>query len=115
MAKGGARKGAGRKKAQHTIKTEKSREYFINRISAELDPIITAQIEASKGMWFEEVNAKGERIRVYKKGPSLQTGEFLLNHFAGKAREAIELTGKDGKELKPTVIFIPKDVEKEVD
>ena len=90
MAKGGYRPGAGRKKGFNAIKAEQARAYVIERITKELDSIITAQIEAAKGMYIEEVDEKGERIRVFKKEPNLRTGEFLLNQNIGRSKETIE-------------------------
>jgi|SRR3989344_6601336 len=93
MAKGGYRPGAGRKKGFNAIKAEQARAYVIERITKELDSIITAQIEAAKGMYIEEVDEKGERIRVFKKEPNLKAGEFLLNQNIGKSKETIETHG----------------------
>lgn len=95
MALGGKRPGAGRKKgskATHTVEREKAREYLINRIAEELNPIVTAQLEAAKGMYVEELNDKGERIKVYRKLPNLNTGEYLLDQGAGKATETVDVT-----------------------
>src|SRR3990167_303374 len=95
MALGGKRPGAGRKKgskAGHTITSEKARAYVIARIAEELEPIMTAQIEAAKGIYIEELNEKAERIRVYKKAPSLSAGEYLLDQGAGKATETVDVT-----------------------
>ena len=88
--KGGRPRGS---KASHTIKAEQARAYVIERITKELDSIITAQIEAAKGIYVEEVNEKGERVRVFKKEPNLKAGEFLLNQNIGRSKETIETRG----------------------
>lgn len=100
MPRGGKREGAGRKKEKRTIQSEKAREYLINRIAAELEPIVTAQIEAAKGMWIDELDPNGERIRVYRKLPDLKTGEYLLNQEVGKPAESLDITTQ-GEKLNP--------------
>ncbi len=93
MALGGKRPGAGRKKGvrlQRTIEREKAREYMIERIAQELAPIITAQIEAAKGVWREEV-MDGEKVRIYQKAPDRQAGEYLLNQAAGRPKGSVDL------------------------
>lgn len=82
---GGKRNGSGRKKGFKAFEAEKGREYVINRIKAELEPILTAQIEAAKGLCV--LNNKG---KVYTKEPDLKTGEYLLNQLIGKATQTIE-------------------------
>lgn len=92
MAKGGKRPGAGRKpgvKASHTIASENARAYAIQRITKELDPILTAQIEAAKGMYVET-----DKKIVYQKSPDLKAGEFLLNQNIGRPKETMEVQGE---------------------
>lgn len=101
---GGKRPGAGRKKAQHTIATEKMREFLVNKIAEEMEPILQAQIDAAKGISFEEVDKDGNRINVYKKLPDTKAGEYLLNQGVGKPKETTELTGKDGGPVQVTGI-----------
>lgn len=87
---GGKRKGAGRKKghkASHTIQTEKAREYVIQRITEELEPIMTAQIEAAKGLYF--IGKEGQV--VYQEKPDITAGKNLLDQTIGKAKETVEL------------------------
>lgn len=95
--KGGRPKGS---KTTHTVKTEQARAYVIERITKELDPILTAQIEAAKGMYVEEVDEKGEGIRVFRKEPNLKTGEFLLNQNIGRSKETIETHGMPMLDMK---------------
>ncbi|TAJ12885.1 hypothetical protein EPO56_03610 [Patescibacteria group bacterium] len=95
---GGRRLGAGRKKAQHTIATEKAREYLIKEIAKNLEPIITAQIEAAKG-----ISHIGKQGRIYTELPNTKVGEYLLNQVAGKAAMSVEV---QGKEEQPFIIVI---------
>ncbi len=83
---GGKRAGAGRKKAQHTIATEKAREYLVKMIVKNLEPIVNAQIEAAKGISY--VAQKG---RIYTQLPNTKVGEYLLNQVAGKAAMNVEM------------------------
>jgi len=95
MARGGKRPGAGRRKgskASHTLSAEKAREYLISEVIKDLEPIVTAQKEAARGMWVEETDIHGNRIRVYKLKPDLKTGEYLLNQTVGKPKETMAVT-----------------------
>jgi len=85
---GGKREGSGRKKAKHTIASEKAREFLVNSIIENLSPIVSAQIDAAKGLSYS-----GKDGKVYTKLPNTKVGEYLLNQMAGKARENIELGG----------------------
>jgi hypothetical protein len=87
---GGKREGAGRKKAGHTVAAEKAREYLITAIAEQLGPIVSAQIEAAKGLFYE-----GKEGKVYTKIPDVRVGEYLLNQIAGKAKEKVEEVPKD--------------------
>ena len=86
---GGKREGAGRKKAQHTIETEMLRARMIEKIAKDFDPIIDAQIESAKGLWYED-----EGKKVYRMKPDTQTGQYLLNQSAGKAKDTVDLNTK---------------------
>lgn len=93
MARGGYRPGAGRKKGSkgtHTLAADKAREYTIQRVTSELDPILTAQIEAAKGMYVE---VKGKK--VYREKPDVQAGKYLLDQTIGKAKETVAVEGLD--------------------
>ena len=76
---GGKRAGAGRKKARHTIASEKAREYLIASIIRKLAPIVQAQIDAATGISYV-----GEKKRIYVELPNTRVGEYLLNQVAGK-------------------------------
>lgn len=158
MAKGGARKGAGRKKGHkepQTIIKERTHVEVKMRIAKMADSLISAQTVLAKGMnmlyridTVKDENGKKKRkkpklvtdqweIEMYldalvnnelssvndsehyyfltTKVPSNRALDSLLNRAFGKATESVEVTGKDGKELKPTVIFIPKNADKELE
>jgi len=90
---GGYRPGAGRPKGtklSHTLKTEKVRNYMIKQIEKEIRPILKAQVESAKGLYYEKKAADGT-ITVYKKEPDTKTGEYLINQVAGKPKETMEV------------------------
>ena len=93
---GGKREGSGRKKAKHTIASEKAREFLVNSIIESLSPIVSAQIEAAKGLSY-----LGKDGKIYTKLPDTKVGEYLLNQVAGKAKENVEV--KNGNQ-KPMII-----------
>lgn len=86
MALGGKRIGAGRKKGYRAIKAEEARKFLIDKIAKDLDPIVTAQIEAAKGMYVQTDEGK-----IYQKQPDLKAGEYLLNQGVGKPTETIKV------------------------
>jgi len=87
---GGKRKGSGRKKAQHTVASEKAREYLITAIKAELEPIVAAQIDAAKGLFYV-----GKKGKIYTQLPNTKVGEYLLNQVARRAKESLEVSNED--------------------
>ena len=93
MANGGFRPGAGRKKAPHTLAAEKAREYVITRVTSELDPIVTGQIEAAKGLWYEDI--KDGKKRIYQQKPDIVAAKNLLDQTIGKAKETVEVQQYD--------------------
>lgn len=78
--RGGLRKGAGRPKAVRTIEKDKLKDYIAQRIAENAEPIITALVEKALT------------------GDVLATRELFDRGF-GKATQAIEMSGKDGKDL----------------
>ena len=77
MALSGQRPGAGRKKgwrARHTIEKEKAREYIIDRVVAELEPLMNVL------------------IRNAKKG-SLHAAALLFERAFGKVPQPMEHSG----------------------
>lgn len=86
MAKGGKREGAGRKKGYKAIEVEKAREYLVARVVADLEPIVSAQIDLAKGIRL--VDEKGN---VYQKAPDKDAAKYLLDHTVGKAKEKLDV------------------------
>lgn len=91
---GGKRVGAGRKKAKHTIASEKAREFLITSIVKHLGPIVSAQIDSAKGLFY-----LGKEGKIYTKLPDTRVGEYLLNQVAGKAKENVELRSSNEQPL----------------
>src|SRR3989344_833216 len=88
--RGGKRQGAGRKKARHTIVTEKAREYLITSITKSLAPIVGAQIDSATGISHVAKNGK-----IYAQLPNTRVGEYLLNQVAGKPAGSVEVNLND--------------------
>ena len=87
--KGGRPKGS---VGTHTIEVSKAREYVVKRVVAELDPIMTAQIDAAKGLYYEETDKFGKK-HVYAKEPDLGAAKNLLDQAIGRAKETVEMQG----------------------
>lgn len=98
--RGGKREGAGRKKANHTIATEKAREFLIMEIRKYLAPIVAAQIDSAVGISYV-----GEKGRIYTKLPNARVAEYLLNQIVGKPNMSVELV-KEGDE--PFIICLDR-------
>ena len=89
--RGGKRPGAGRKQGMASIKAEEARKYLTASVVAELDPILTAQIEMAKGIYYEMDDGQGKKI-VYRKLPDSAAATYLLNQTIGRAKESIDMT-----------------------
>jgi hypothetical protein len=85
-------KKGGRPKARHTLQAEQARAYVISRVVNDLLPIMDAQIDAAKGLWYEEITKEGKR-RIYKAKPDIFAGKNLLDQVIGKAKETVEVQG----------------------
>jgi hypothetical protein len=98
--KGGKREGAGRKKAPHTIASEAARKLVIERVLANLEPLLTAQIEAAKGIYVEKETESGTVI-VFREKPDVGAGKYLIDQTIGKAKEsvAVQITDKTLEDL----------------
>lgn len=93
--RGGRRSGAGRKKAGHTIASEKARQYLITEIVKNLAPIVQAQIDSAVGISYER-----KKGHIYIQLPNTKVGEYLLNQVAGKPAATFNLNTDE----KPLVI-----------
>mgnify|MGYP001578112702 CR=1 FL=1 len=82
----------GRNTSLATITVQKSREYLMKSIAEDLSPILLAQREAAKGIYFEKKIGK-KKVIVYRMAPELKAGEYLLNQLVGKPKETIEMEG----------------------
>jgi hypothetical protein len=88
--RGGKRLGAGRKKGMASIKAEEARKYMISRITEELEPILTGQIELAKGLYHETTDDEGKR-RVYHQPPDSRVAAYLLNQLVGRPKETLDM------------------------
>ena len=95
MARSGTNHKGGRPKGSigpTAIKIVEARKFLVEEIKKDLEPIVLAQKEAAKGLWYEEISNTGKK-RVYQREPDLKTGEFLINQVAGKPKETLEMEG----------------------
>lgn len=119
---GGKRAGAGKPKGHKsaaTLSKIEAREALRRQVTAELEPLIKAQISNAKGLSylvarnektgkFERVTsamleAEGtdhERIEVWEKDPSVQAFTDLLNRALDKPTDIVEMnvTTTEGRE-----------------
>lgn len=93
MALGGARPGAGRKRGFKAIEAEKARAFVVQKVVEQLGPIMTAQIEAAKGLYYEE-KVGDEKVLVFKQKPDINAGKNLLDQTIGRAKETVEVQGE---------------------
>lgn len=84
--KGGRPKGS---KASHTLKAEQMRARLVERVAQELEPLLTSQLDAATGLWFDDQ----EKKRVYKVKPDVNAARNLLDQSIGKAKETVEQLG----------------------
>lgn len=102
---GGKRAGSGSKpgwKLPRTLQKEAMRNRIVERVGAELDPILDAAIAAAKGIKYlvarDEETGRFERVKaadvvgsvaleVWEKDPSIQALTDLLNRTVDKPRE----------------------------
>ena len=111
MPRGGKRNGAGRKKGPATLEKEAAREIVRLRVTAELEPLLAAQIDNAKGLKYlvirdkktgkfirvteamarkrshRELQKDEEIIEVWEKDPSVQAFTDLLNRALDKPKE----------------------------
>ena len=100
--RGGKREGAWRKRGFAAIQADKARDYVVQRVADELEPIMTAQIESAKGLFYEKKEADGV-IKVYQDKPDINAGKYLIDQTIGKAKETVEMGGKDGKPIEVSI------------
>lgn len=114
--KGGYRAGSGRKKGKQDAKTiakrilaEKAREYVVNRIAEELEPILESQIALAKGIFVmkEETEGKGKNAKkvqkIYQQAPDGAMAKYLLDQAIGKASDSLEVGGMNGQPIQVTM------------
>ncbi len=88
--RGGYRAGAGRKRGLASIKAEEARNYTVQRIVAELEPILTGQIELAKGIFCEVETEEGLKT-IYQRAPDPRVASYLLNQLIGHPKETAEV------------------------
>lgn len=126
MARGGARKGAGRKKGTSGMLKEAAREYVRQYVTTHLSGLLEAQKDNAQGikhLMIRDEKGKFERLAVtsddpkvqeaqidaalktgrafwiYTKDPSVQAFTDLMNRALDKPAEQLKVTGGDGGPL----------------
>lgn len=89
-ARGGSRKGAGRKPC--TIKA------IVKKMSKDSAHLILAEIKANS-KWKTLAESPDERIQ-------LEVLKYLTDRAFGKAKQSVEATGKDGEPLTISVRYL---------
>lgn len=72
-----------------------ARMVLISRVAQDFGPIVEAQADAAKGIWEEkEVTDPSDHtkkiLRVYKRPPNTDAGQYLINQVVGKPIETVE-------------------------
>ena len=127
---GGKRPGAGRPKTIIQTINEKTREaiedareFSVKKITEHLDIILTAQIDAAKGLRVAAKEMKtvtdkdgkerrewtGQYIVAYDVAPDTTTGAYLVNQVIGRPKETMEIGGTKGKPIEVNVTNMKPD------
>lgn len=96
---GGKRPGAGRKKGFAALEAEKAREYVVRTVTENLGPILLAQMEAAKGLYYEKKTADGDVV-IFKEKPDVAAGKYLVDQTIGRAKETMAISGENGEPIK---------------
>jgi hypothetical protein len=116
---GGARRGAGAKPGstqQRTVEKKAALTLWRERVEAELDPIITAQLELAKGLFdvygrhpmtqdwvhvtdpatiVKLLNSGEPFVRTARRDPDSKMLINIMDRLTGKPKEQLEVTGPD--------------------
>ena len=84
----------GRRKAEKTIEAEKAREFVINKVAANLRPLLDAKLDLALGHKVLKKIGDGTEF-VYTESPDGNAIQYLLNQTIGKPKETIEHQGLD--------------------
>lgn len=109
MARSGTNHKGGRPKGTNAILAEKMRAELTKRVNEEFTPIINAQIDEAKGLWYEEITKDGQK-RIYQKEPNSKSAEYLLNQSIGRPQESIQLSGPEGQPINIRIVNTMKKV-----
>lgn len=104
--KGGARPGAGRKRAADKYATAINQAE--RRIADRLPDLIDKLFELADGVTVMERDAHG-REKVYDRPPDFKAASYLVDRVMGKPAQKLEAehTGKDGEPLTLGYVILP--------
>jgi hypothetical protein len=67
---------------------------LVKRVSIDWPAIVEAQVDLAKGIWEERMVSDGKGgqkvAKVFKRAPSSDAGQYLINQVVGKPIETIE-------------------------
>ncbi len=98
MASGGKRPGQGRPKgsvSKSTAIAVKLREDMAKMLKERFEPIMKAQLDAAQGIIIEKEGKDGQPVYL-SPGPNVQAFRQIQDQVMGRAKESVEVTGKDG-------------------
>lgn len=96
-------KKGGRPRGSKSINAEKAREYLVQRVTDELDPVLTSQLEAAKGMYYEKKTKEGV-IKVYQEKPDINASKYLLDQTIGRAKESLDLNTEKPMQIEASIM-----------
>ena len=80
--------------------SDKRRRHILDRtdgyIIKHLPDYIGLLEELAYGVWFEKIDGRSGKSKLYKEIPDRQALEFLVEHGMGKVAQRHEITGEDG-------------------
>lgn len=93
---GGARKGAGRKVANHTLLASQMKQMMVETLHRRFKPMLEAQIDSAIGVTTEKFNRKTGELYYQEETPNTAAAKFLTEHVIGRPKETIEHSGQIG-------------------
>lgn len=97
--RGGPGRGGGRKLGQSTLLAQKMRETLAQELHKRYIPIVRAQLDAAEGIQTEHYDRKTGDLYYKDPGPDVQAFRNINDQVLGRAKENLEVSGKDGVPL----------------
>ena len=88
---GGRRLGAGRKKGQSTIASERLRAKLIAAVEKEFPDIKTALFDSAKGHYILRRIGNNPKERVYRKSPTPEAMRIVIEQTMGRPMQPVDM------------------------